>query len=138
MSLRVSDTLVAQARKGCADDVAVIQCIKESFHPIVWKIFEALNRRLRNQGHGPALFEPPTLDEAVRKDLLRALASNAIKSAIEDHFKYKLAFQNCHRVAAFNIQEADETDPFGPCPAYRQFTSIEAQLLNQTEEKRDC
>ena len=36
-----------------------------------------------------------------RGQLLRALASDAIRGGLERHFGVKLAFQNCHRVAAF-------------------------------------
>ena len=43
----------------------------------------------------------PPPSEAERGQLLRALASDAIRGGLERHFGVKLAFQNCHRVAAF-------------------------------------
>ena len=43
----------------------------------------------------------PPPSEAERGQLLRALASDAIRGALERHFGVRLAFQNCHRVAAF-------------------------------------
>jgi hypothetical protein len=43
----------------------------------------------------------------------------------------RLAFQNCHRVAVFSPgPEADAR--------YARFTSVRAQLLNQSPELRDC
>lgn len=42
-----------------------------------------------------------------------------------------LAFQNCHRVAAFRPgAKGGET--------YTRFTSTRAQVLNQSAELRDC
>ena len=63
--------------------------------------------------------------------LLRALASNAIRGALERHFGVVLAFQNCHRVAAFTPQAVDSD-------VYREFVSPRGQVLNQTPELRDC
>ena len=73
----------------------------------------------------------PPPDETARGQLLRALASDAIRGALERHFGVRLAFQNCHRVAAFR-PEATQTD------TYRKFTSYRAQILNQSPEFRDC
>jgi hypothetical protein len=42
-----------------------------------------------------------------------------------------LAFQNCHRVAAFTPSAVDST-------AYAEFVSPRAQVLNQSPELRDC
>jgi hypothetical protein len=63
--------------------------------------------------------------------LLRALASNSIRGSLERRFGVTLAFQNCHRVAAFPAGAAGSD-------AYRVFTSERAQLLNQSPELRDC
>jgi hypothetical protein len=42
-----------------------------------------------------------------------------------------LAFQNCHRVAAFRPESlTGET--------YARFTSVRSQVLNQSPEFRDC
>jgi len=43
----------------------------------------------------------------------------------------KLAFQNCHRVAAFAPSAVDGA-------RYREFVSPRGQLLNQSPELRDC
>jgi hypothetical protein len=42
-----------------------------------------------------------------------------------------LAFQNCHRVAAFAPQAVDSA-------VYREFVSPRGQVLNQSPELRDC
>jgi hypothetical protein len=66
-----------------------------------------------------------------RGQLLRALASDAIRGGLERHFGVRLAFQNCHRVAAFRPAAVHG-------PAYRRFVSARAQLLNQRPELRNC
>ena len=72
---------------------------------------------------------PPS--EGERGQLLRALAGNAVRGALERHFGVVLAFQNCHRVAAFAPQAVDSA-------VYREFVSPRGQVLNQTPELRDC
>jgi hypothetical protein len=57
------------------------------------------------------------------------MASDAMRSAIERHFDVRLAFQNCHRAAAF--RPAART-------AYDDFVTARAQILNQTPELVDC
>ena len=73
----------------------------------------------------------PPPSERERGQLLRALASTAIRGALERHLGVVLAFQNCHRVAAFAPAAVDGD-------AYREFVSRRAQLLNQTPALRDC
>ena len=77
----------------------------------------------------------PPATEAQRGQLLRALASDAIRASLERHFGVTLAFQNCHRVAVFR-------GPAGPSVArtqqYQDFVSPRAQLLNQSPELRNC
>jgi len=45
--------------------------------------------------------EVPPPSEQARGQLLRALANDAIRGAMERHFGVALVFQNCHRIAAF-------------------------------------
>ena len=75
--------------------------------------------------------ETPSPGETERSQLLRALASDAIRGALERHFGVRLAFQNCHRVAAF-ASAAVGGD------RYRAFTSPRGQLLNQNPLLRTC
>ena len=72
----------------------------------------------------------PPPNEQARGQLLRLLASDAMRGAIEDHFNVKLAFQNCHRVAFFHKDRLDHT--------YEEFISPRSQLLNQKPELVDC
>ncbi len=72
----------------------------------------------------------PPPDEAARGQLLRALASDAMRGALERHFGVRLAFQNCHRVAVFG--------PAASQGAYAEFVSPRAQILNQSPELLDC
>ena len=51
-------------------------------------------------------------------------------ASLERHFGVRLAFQNCHRVAAFRL------DPDPAVPA--DFTSARSQVLNQSPLLRDC
>ena len=62
---------------------------------------------------------------------LRALASDAIRGGLERHFGAKLAFQNCHRVAAFDFGAVGSE-------RYQRFVSPRGQLLNQSPELRNC
>ena len=59
------------------------------------------------------------------------MASNAIRGALERHFGVVLAFQNCHRLAAFAPADVGS-------PTYREFVSPRGQVLNQSPELRDC
>ncbi|GGL79551.1 hypothetical protein GCM10010129_24020 [Streptomyces fumigatiscleroticus] len=73
----------------------------------------------------------PPPSERERGQLLRALASDAIRGSLERHFGIALAFQNCHRVAAFRPKARDGQ-------TYARFISPRAQVLNQSPELRDC
>ena len=69
--------------------------------------------------------------EAERGQLLRALAGDAIRGGLQRHFGVALAFQNCHRVAAFRF-------PAVGGDRYQAFVSPRCQLLNQSPELRNC
>lgn len=130
MSLTISPQLLEQAQHGPVDERAFVAAIRDSL-PYVWETISevAETARAGDAGFGDNVVPPP--DEAARGQLLRALASDAIRGALERHFQVRLAFQNCHRVAAFR-PGAEHAD------AYRAFTSSRAQILNQTPELRDC
>ena len=70
---------------------------------------------------------PP--DEQARGQLLRLMASDAMRAAIERRYGVQLAFQNCHHAAVFRP---------GALDALAEFTSPAAQLLNQKPELVDC
>ncbi|GGK26819.1 hypothetical protein GCM10010124_19370 [Pilimelia terevasa] len=127
MSLEVSDDLLERATRGEVDDAAFVACVRQSL-PYAWAVVADVAGRA---GGGFADHEVPPPDEAARGQLLRALASDAIRGGLERHFGVKLAFQNCHRVAAFAPAEVDGV-------RYRAFVSPRGQLLNQSPELRDC
>jgi len=106
-----------------------VACVRTSL-PYAWSVISDLAERLpsSSQGFADNLVPPP--GEAARGQLLRALASDAMRGALERHFGVRLAFQNCHRVAVFG--------PAAPEGAYAEFVSPRAQVLNQSPELADC
>jgi hypothetical protein len=128
MSLTVPPALTARAKREEIDDAAFLACIRDSL-PYAWNLISGLVDRLHADG-GPFVDnQVPPPDEAARGQLLRALASDAMRGALERHFGIHLAFQNCHRVAVF----APGTEA-----ALRDFTTPRAQILNQSPELVDC
>ena len=129
MSLTVPATLIEQAE---ADDIRpddFLQCIKESL-PYAWQLIEGLVDRLQSGTERFADNQVPPPSEQARGQLLRVLASDAMRTALEQYYGVKLAFQNCHRVAVFRTDQLDST--------YEAFISPRSQILNQTPELRDC
>ncbi|WP_019075601.1 SCO5389 family protein [Streptomyces hokutonensis] len=130
MSLSVSPELLTKAERGQVTDAEFIDCIRTSL-PYAWDMMRALVVRMEAEGTGFADNRIPPPDEEARGQLLRALASDAIRGALQRHFGVRLAFQNCHRLAVFAPVPV-------PGERYALFTSAEQQLLNQTPELRDC
>ncbi|MDA1358163.1 SCO5389 family protein [Glycomyces luteolus] len=136
MSLDVSEDLLAKAQAGEVTDADFIDCIKQSL-PFAWELIAKVVNDLKNgvvSSSGSAQFADnttPPPDEQSRGQLLRVLASDAMRNALERHYGVKLAFENCHRVAAFPLSEVDSD-------TYRNFISPRGQLLNQSPELRDC
>lgn len=131
MSLDVPTALLERAERGDVDEAEFIECVRQSL-PYAWEIVSGVAADLKADATGDfADHSVPPPSEAQRGQLLRALASDAIRGGLERHFDVKLAFQNCHRVAAFR-PEAVGGD------RYRAFTSSRGQLLNQSPLLRDC
>ncbi|WP_026410994.1 SCO5389 family protein [Actinomadura oligospora] len=128
MSLTVPPELLEQAHVGEVDDAAFIACVRDSL-PYAWTLISGLVEEAQDAESGFADNQVPPPNENARGQLLRALASDAMRGALERHFGVRLAFQNCHRVAVF---------PTGDGDAYRRFVSPRAQLLNQSPELVDC
>ncbi len=129
MSLDVSPELLAQAERGEVDETAFVDTVRTSL-PYAYRMISDLAGELERGSAPFADNTTPPPSEAERGQLLRALASDAIRDSLERHFGVRLAFQNCHRVAVFR------TD--GEREAYDAFTSPRAQLLNQSPQLRDC
>jgi hypothetical protein len=130
MSLDVPTALLDRAAAGPVPDAEFVAVVRDSL-PYAWTVISDVAARAAAGSAPFADHEVPPPSEAERGQLLRALASDAIRGGLERHFGVTLAFQNCHRVAAFRPAAVDG-------PEYRAFTSPRAQLLNQTPELRDC
>jgi hypothetical protein len=128
MSLTVSPGLLEQARHGDVDDAAFTDCIRASL-PYAWDLIAGLAADLHAGDADCADNRVPPPDEAARGQLLRLMASDAMRAAVERHHGIRLAFQNCHRAAAFRP---------GADRALADFTSPRAQLLNQHPELVNC
>ncbi|GAA4899289.1 hypothetical protein LX16_0788 [Stackebrandtia albiflava] len=130
MSLDVSADLLEKAERGEVDDAEFVDCVRTSL-PFAWSLISRVVGDLKAGDADFADNVTPPPDETARGQLLRALASDAIRGGLERHFGVKLAFQNCHRVAAFRLGAVDGD-------RYRRFISPVGQLRNQSPELRDC
>jgi hypothetical protein len=128
MSLAVPADLLGQAQRGEVDDAAFLDCVRTSL-PYAWDLIAGLITDLEAGGEEFADNQVPPPDEAARGQLLRLMASDAMRAAVERHYGVRLAFQNCHRAAVFRPSAT---------VALAAFTSSRAQLLNQSPELVDC
>lgn len=128
MSLAVPPELLKQAQHGDVDETAFVDCIRDSL-PYAWKVITSLVEQLRTGDADYADNQTPPPDETARGQLLRMMASDAMRTALERHFGVRLAFQNCHRAAVFHPNAHN---------AHRDFTTARSQILNQTPELIDC
>ena len=110
------------------DDAAFLDCVRTSL-PYAWNLITGLIADLEAGGGEFADNQVPPPDEAARGQLLRLMASDAMRAAVERHYGVRLAFQNCHRAAVFR---PDAT------AALAGFTSARSQLLNQSPGLVDC
>lgn len=123
MTLTVPASLVADARRGRVLDHDFVECVRASL-PYAYDMVARLAGELSTTDRTfvDNQEEPPT--ETAREQLLRAMSSNAIRAGLERHFNIVLAFQNSHRVGVFPPNARNR-------PEYREFTSIEGQVLNE-------
>lgn len=130
MSLTVPPALQAQAAGGEVSDQEFVACVRSSL-PYAYGLVAGLAAELSASDHEFVDNQVPPPDEQARGQLLRALASDAIRGSLERHFGVTLAFQNCHRVAVFAPAAHDKA-------GYREFTSLRGQLLNQSPALVNC
>jgi hypothetical protein len=130
MSLDVPTALLERAERGEVDDDAFVECVRDSL-PYAWQVVSEVAAGLHSGSAPFADHSVPPPSEVERGQLLRAMASDAIRGGLERHFGIKLAFQNCHRVAAFDPAAVSG-------PEYRSFVSPRSQLLNQSPALRNC
>jgi hypothetical protein len=128
MSLTVPAGLLEQAHRGEVDDTAFIDCIRTSL-PYAWAVIDGLVQEMTARGGQFADNQVPPPDEAARGQLLRLMASDAMRAAVERHYGVRLAFQNCHRAAVFHPRAAS---------AYEEFITARSQILNQHPDLVDC
>jgi hypothetical protein len=128
MSLAVPADLLDQAQRGEVDDAAFLDCVRTSL-PYAWDLITGLITGLETSGDEFADNRVPPPDEAARGQLLRLMASDAMRAAIERHYGVRLAFQNCHRAAVFRPAAT---------AALAEFTSARSQLLNQSPKFVNC
>ncbi len=129
MSLKVPAALLEQAGRGEVGEEDFVACIRESL-PYAWGVVSSLARQARQAAGGFADDQAPPPSLEAQGQLLRMMASDAMRGALERHFGVRLAFQNCHRVGVFGPGAADEE--------YRRFVSPRAQLLNQSPDLINC
>jgi hypothetical protein len=130
MSLTVSPELLGAAERGEITDAEFVACVRSSL-PYAWNVVTRVVDDLNTSGADFADHETPPPSEAERGQLLRAFASDAIRGGLERHHGVRLAFQNCHRVAAFRLSAVGGE-------RYQRFISARGQLLNQSPELRNC
>lgn len=130
MSLDVPAALLERAQTGPVDDAAFVDCVRRSL-PYAWEVVSLVAAKLKAGDDELADDTTPPPSETERGQLLRALASDSIRGALQRHFGVVLAFQNCHRVAAFRPESQGGA-------AYTAFVSPREQLLNQSPQLRDC
>jgi hypothetical protein len=128
MSLAVPANLLDQAQQGDVSDEAFLDCVATSL-PYAWDLIAGLVKDLGASDAEFADNQVPPPDEQARGQLLRLMASDSMRAAVERHYGVALAFQNCHRVAVFR------EDATGALTAFR---SPRAQLLNQRPDLVDC
>ncbi|MBO0801893.1 MAG: hypothetical protein J2P25_02310 [Nocardiopsaceae bacterium] len=127
MSLAVPADLLDQAERGEVDDAAFLDCVRASL-PYAWNLITGLIADLQAGGEFADNQIPPP-DEAARGQLLRLMASDAMRAAVERRYGVRLAFQNCHRAAVFRPDAI---------AALAGFTSARSQLLNQSPGLINC
>ena len=89
MSLDVPQALLERAELGDVTDAEFVDVVRTSL-PYAWEVISSVATDL---GDSPfADHEVPPPSEAERGQLLRALASDAIRGGLERHFGVRLAF----------------------------------------------
>jgi len=129
MSLNVPTALLERAERDDVTDADLIACIETSL-PYAWSVISGLVDETEQSGSGFADNQTRPPDEQARGQLLRMMASDAMRRAVERHFGVRVAFQNCHRAAVFTAQADDDL--------YESFVSARSQLMNQSPELRNC
>src|SRR5262249_225297 len=121
------------ARDDRLDDEAFIACVRDSLpyaYHLVAELAAALpGERAVGRDFADNLVPPP--DDRAQGQLLRAMASTSIRSALARHFGVAIAFQKWQRVGVFTPRAVGGEQ-------YNAFVSTRAQILNQRPELVNC
>lgn len=128
MSLMVTPDLVEQARSGKVRDADFVSCIASSL-PYAWSMVAKLANELHDGTASSAVNQDVPQTDGEWGQMFRLMASDSMRAAVERHYGVRLAFQNCCAVGVFQPDAEDERI---------DFTSPEAQVLNQKPELRNC
>jgi hypothetical protein len=128
MSLTVTPDLVDQARSGKVNDADFVSCIAASL-PYAWSMVTRLAGELHDGTARYAINQDVPQTDGEWGQMFRLMASDSMRAAVERHYGVRLAFQNCCAVGVFTPGAEDERT---------EFTSPEAQVLNQKPELRNC
>jgi NucS shadow ORF len=128
MSLTVTPGLLEQAQTGKVKDADFVDCIRTSL-PYAWSMLARLVSELHDDEAESAVNREVPQTEQEWGQMFRMMASDSIRAALQRHFSIRIAFQNCCSAAVFRP---------GAEEAINEFTSPEAQVLNQKPELRNC
>jgi hypothetical protein len=109
-------------------DADFVSCIAASL-PYAWSMVTRLAGELQDSSIDSVVNQEVPQTDNEWGQMFRVMASDSIRAAVERHYGVRLAFQNCCGVGVFG-PEAEE--------ARIEFTSPEAQVLNQKPELRNC
>lgn len=130
MSLNASAELIAKANSNTMSFEDFIECIKTSL-PDAWSIVEKLATNIKSSSDDMQVDAPQHMEDSVRGQLLRMMASSSMHQAIEQYFGLKFEFQNCHNLAGFKPSVVGSKK-------YQEFISANAQILAQQPHLKDC
>src|SRR2546421_9513851 len=92
MSLDVPVALLERAERGAVTEEEFVACVRDSL-PYAWQVVSTVSTELAAKAGEFAEHAVPPPSEAERGQLLRALASDAIRGGLERHFGVRLAFR---------------------------------------------
>ena len=138
MSLTVTPEVLTRAQSGTLTEDDFYACVKSSL-PFAVDVVHHLAHQADASESDMAEFAPDTLDPENRGQILRAMASDAIRNALTMRFGSHqsrapgiiIGFQNCHRVAVFLDTELGREE-------FRKWASKESQILAQNLNLVDC
>ncbi|MFL6074270.1 MAG: SCO5389 family protein [Mycobacteriales bacterium] len=130
MSLDVSCALLDQAEGGEVSETAFLEVVRRSM-PHAWKAVADLTDELVSGDSEYVETQEPPVSLEAQIQVLKAMAADPIRAALERHFGVKIVFQSCHRIMAFRLSAVDGD-------TYRHYLSPRAQVLNQRPELQIC